>query len=98
MNKRKIKYWNDLRKRLNILVLFVGVLVVFLAYFFNKKIMMPSLFDIAGLFVGVNFPLLLLEMIDRTFDIKESVLLKKGFKYMMYSLMALIPVILFVNF
>ncbi len=98
MNKRKVEYWNSLRKRLNILVLVVGVLVVFLAYFFNKKIMIPSLLDIAGVFVGINLPLLLLEMIDRTFDIKESVLLKKGFKYMMYSLLALVPVILFISF
>jgi hypothetical protein len=98
MNKRKVEYWNSLRKRLNILVLVIVVLVAFLAYFFNEKIMMPSLFDIAGLFVAVNLPLLLLEMIDRTFDFKERGFLKKGFIYAMYSLMALIPVILFINF
>lgn len=98
MNKRKVEYWNGLRKRLNVLVLVIAVLVVVLAYFFNKKIMMPSLFDLAGLFVAVNLPLLLLEMIDRTFDLKERGLLKKGFTYAMYSLIALIPVILFINF
>jgi len=98
MNNRKIEYWNSLRKTLNVLVLIVGVLVVLSAYFYNKKIMMPSLFDIAGVFIGVNLPLLLLEMIDRTFDIKERVLLKKGFKYGMYSLLALVPVMLFISF
>jgi len=97
VNKRKIEYWNTLRKRLNILVLVVGLLIVLTAIFFKEKLMMPSLLDIVGLFIAVNFPLLLLEMLDRAFDLKERGLLKKGFIYVMYSVIVFMPVFVFIN-
>jgi hypothetical protein len=93
MNKRKIAYWNSLRKRLNIVVFILGTALFLLSWMLNKEIRMSNLFRVFEYFVLINFPLLILELIDRSFDLKEQKAIKKYFKIVALVGVVMIPVL-----
>ncbi|CAL2104410.1 conserved membrane protein of unknown function [Tenacibaculum sp. 190130A14a] len=93
MNKRKIDYWNQTRKNMNLLLLGLIVIVLVLSFFitvFKKDIVV---LEVVYWFIGSNLVLLVVEMMDRMINVKESEILKKVFKYLTF----IIPVILMLS-
>lgn len=89
MNRRKVAYWNSLRKKLNFFVMIITVFVLLLLFFVHKGLMTNNLFDLFELFVIVNLPLLIFELIDRSYDFKEKKKLKVVFMYFAYLMIVL---------
>ena len=67
----------------------ITVLVLLLLFFVHKGLMINNLFDLFELFVIVNLPLLIFELIDRSYDFKEKKKLKVVFMYFAYLLIVL---------
>ena len=89
MNRRKVAYWNSLRKKLNFFVMIITVFVLLLLFFVHKGLVINNLFDLFELFVIVNLPLLIFELIDRSYDFKEKKKLKVVFMYFAYLIIVL---------
>lgn len=82
----KVMYWNMLRKKLNIYILFVMLILIIVRFGVHGTIGINILWVFLVYFSVVNFPLLIIELIDRQFNFKEQKRAKKIFKVTMFFL------------
>ena len=106
MNSNKIAYWNTLRAKLNkwfllisgiklLIVLFIsktGLITSFIIPYKFSNIFISNVIGFVIYFSLINFILIVIEMLDRITSFNEKALLKKYFKYVIFTIFLLFPV------
>jgi hypothetical protein len=91
MNKRKVIYWNSLRRKLNIFVIILSVILFLLNWIILEASVTENMMSIFQYFILINLPLLIIEMFDRSFNVNERKPTKKYFSRLMLILVFVIP-------